>query len=58
MSDGYNKNVQDNLEIFFYLKSGKKIRGKKLEEKLKEQIIPETQNENFKEIQEQIHFIL
>jgi|SaaInlStandDraft_2_1057019.scaffolds.fasta_scaffold26684_3 hypothetical protein len=55
MSDGYNKNVQDNLEIFFYLKSGKKIRGKKLEEKLKEQIIPETQNENFKEIQEQIH---
>ncbi len=52
--NSFKNNKNGNLEIFFYLKTRKRISDKQLEELTVEKFIPNL-NETFNEIQEQIH---
>ena len=52
--NSFKNNKNGNLSTFFYLKT-RKITEEKLKKELKKQILPENPNENFKQIQEQIH---
>lgn len=53
--DSFENNEDGNLKTFCYLLTRKSIDDKKLKKLLEGQVYPENENENFKEIQEQIH---
>ena len=53
--DSFENNKDGNLQTFYYLLTRKAIDDTKLKKLLEGQVFPEYENENFKEIQEQIH---